>query len=101
MKNLDFPVSAAAVHLHGRQFHEQDFYESSSAPVKAEAAPPLPVASARHRGSSNPQGHKHNVASGRARKRPLAHHIRRWVLATVLLGSTSSVVWSWLVRPFL
>jgi len=31
MKHLEFPVSAHAVHLHGREFHDQDFFESASA----------------------------------------------------------------------
>ena len=33
MTHLDFPVSAAAVHLHGREFHEQDFYTSAKLPT--------------------------------------------------------------------
>lgn len=33
MTHLDFPVSAAAVHLHGREFHEQDFYTSANLPT--------------------------------------------------------------------
>ncbi len=33
MKQLEFPVSAHAVHLHGREFHDQDFFESVSAPL--------------------------------------------------------------------
>ena len=33
MKHLDFPVSAAAVRLHGREFHEQDFYTSANLPI--------------------------------------------------------------------
>lgn len=38
MKHLEFPVSAAAVHLHGREFHDQDYFESVSAPLD-ETAP--------------------------------------------------------------
>jgi len=101
MKNLDFPVSAAAVHLHGREFHEKDFYESSPAPVRTEVAPLLPVAAAGHRVHADTQGHKRREASDPAYKRPFAQRIRPWVLAVLLLGLASSVVWLWLVRPVL
>ncbi len=49
MRHLDFPVSAAAVRLHGREFHDQDFYAGTAwsavpgtGPVCG-AAPPQPL----------------------------------------------------------
>ncbi len=97
MKQFDFPVSAAAVHLHGREFHEQDFFVPSLVPservditVADDRVPPA----AEVRGDGGLPGHgRESQFKGRFKK--LVH----WTLACLGLALAAAVVLSWLVRP--
>lgn len=97
MKQLDFPVSAAAVHLHGREFHEQDFFVSSivpsehvDLPLAEDSASP---AGADHVDSGRPAHGRESQLKGRFKK------LMHWTLACLGLALAATVVLSWLVRP--
>ena len=97
MKQLDFPISAAAVHLHGREFHEQDFFVPSFVPSEHVDIPVaddrVSPAGADPVDSSRPGHGRESQLKGRLKK--LVH----WTLACLGLALAAAVVLSWLVRP--
>ena len=97
MQHLDFPNSAAAVRLHGREFHEQDFFDAAAQPasndtgVPADASPPP----ARPGGADHRQPAYGHPAPADDRVRKLV----RWTMTCIGLALAAAVVMSWLVRP--
>ena len=77
MKHLDFPNSAAAVRLHGRQYHDQDFL--SCGPRTTEAQDPM-------------VDWRPAVSDGLGK-------LLRFTAICVALAFAAAVVLSWLVRP--
>ena len=98
MKQLDFPISAAAVHLHGREFHEQDFFVPAAATsehidlsVADDAASP---------DGSDSTAYNHSPGyGGQPSLGERAKKLARWTLACLGLALAAVVVMSWLVRP--
>ena len=97
MTQLDFPNSAAAVRLHGREFHEQDFFDAAAQPashdtgVPADASPPP----ARPGGADHRQPAYGHPAPAGDRVRKLV----RWTMTCIGLALAAAVVMSWLVWP--
>ena len=92
MKHLDFPVSAAAVHRHGREFHEQDFFDVAPAPPhqliqETQGAEPTEAALSQ-------AVRAHRSLAGE-RLRTLAH----WTIVCIVVGLAVMVLMSWLVHP--
>jgi hypothetical protein len=96
MKNLDFPVSAGAVRLHGREFHAQDFLDVSSAPVGLPGGSRSggAVAQERHDDPALFDVYNERRPSARARLRA----VLRWTLVCMTLALAAAVTMSWLVR---
>ena len=97
MKQIDFPISVAAVRLHGREFHEQDFYVPSNVTREhvnlslAEKASPPP-------GADPVEG----CSAARGRVSLLGESVKklaRWTLTCIALALAAALVLSWLVRP--
>ena len=91
-KQLDFPISVAAVRLHGREFHEQDFF----VPYSVTSEHLDGSASRAATGPADPSG----PAPGRASLLgESARKLARWTLTCVGLALVVVLVLSWLVRP--
>ncbi len=91
MKQLEFPISAAAVHLHGREFHAQDFYDTARAPADQEN-------SMSPKGASPPARDDADLGLKPSAGQPAAK-LLRWTLTCIALALAVAVVLSWLVRP--
>ena len=95
MKQLDFPNSAAAVRQHGREFHEQDFFEA----VPASAAhPPFGTAGGSPARVVNDYP-KHARSEHRTLVGERLRKLARWTLTCAALALAAAVIVSWLVRP--
>ena len=97
MKHLDFPVSAAAVHLHGREFHDQDFFVAAPPPAAsndaAAADDALPQPGQSHADQRHPPFAYPSQTGDGVRK------LLRWTLTCVGLAFAAALLLSWLVRP--
>ena len=91
MKHLEFPISAAAVHLHGREFHAQDFYDTARAAADQESDTSA-------RGASPPVRDDPDHGPKPSDGHPAAK-LLRWTLTCIALALAVAVVLSWLVRP--
>ena len=92
MKHLDFPVSAAAVHRHGREFHEQDFFDVTPAPPhqliqETQGAEPT--------GAALSQAVRAHRSLSGERLRSLV----QWTIVCIVVGLAVMVLMSWLVHP--
>ena len=98
MKHLDFPVSTAAVHLHGREFHDQDFYASaglSAGPDTGSAGAAAPAQRAWESAELRP------LLDGYPNRLGLAQRLWilvRWTFMCIGFALAAAVVVAWLAQ---